>query len=334
MQFIRVEISGEHWTAAPACGKQNPMNGWQTILGAGGAIGHHLARELRSFTRRIRLVGRHPQAVNHEDELFPADLTDAGATREAVAGSSVVYLTVGLPYNYRIWRRDWPRVMENTIQACREAGSRLVFFDNIYMYSGDLNLPITEEHPQDPPSRKGQVRKEILDRLWETVGRGDLEALVARAADFYGPHSEHSSVLGVTVFKPLASGKSAVWMGRTDKPHSFTYTPDAARATALLGNTPEAFGQTWHLPTAPEPWTGREWIETVAAAYRAKPNFQVAGKAGLYLFGLFKPVMREFPEMIYQYDRDYIFSSEKFESAFPLRPTSYEEGLSRWKSAF
>ena len=31
------------------------------------------------------------------------------------------------------------------------------------------------------------------------------------------------------------------------------YTPDAARAVALLGNTPDAFNQVWHLPTDKNP---------------------------------------------------------------------------------
>jgi hypothetical protein len=34
-----------------------------------------------------------------------------------------------------------------------------------------------------------------------------------------------------------------------NKKHSFIYTPDAAKATAILGNTPDAYNQVWHLPT-------------------------------------------------------------------------------------
>jgi hypothetical protein len=37
--------------------------------------------------------------------------------------------------------------------------------------------------------------------------------------------------------------------------------------------------------------------------------------------------MREFIEMLYHYDRDYVFDSSKFEKRFQFKPTSYEEGI-------
>ena len=45
------------------------------------------------------------------------------------------------------------------------------------------------------------------------------------------------------------------------------------------------------------------------------------------IMGLFIPVMREMVEMMYQYDRDYVFISDKFESHFDFQSTSYQEGL-------
>jgi nucleoside-diphosphate-sugar epimerase len=37
--------------------------------------------------------------------------------------------------------------------------------------------------------------------------------------------------------------------------------------------------------------------------------------------------MREFPEMMYQYEQDYIFDSSKFEKKFGWMATSPEEGV-------
>jgi hypothetical protein len=47
----------------------------------------------------------------------------------------------------------------------------------------------------------------------------------------------------------------------------------------------------------------------------------------LKILGIFIPVMREMPEMMYQYDRDYIFDSSKFENRFHIKPTTYNEGV-------
>src|SRR5688500_4473885 len=106
----------------------------QTILGAGGAVGIPLAKELKAYTDKIRLVSRNPKRVNADDELFPADLTDRDAVRQAVEGATVTYLTAGLPYSRKVWRRDWPLIMANVIDACIEHNSKLVFLDNVYMY--------------------------------------------------------------------------------------------------------------------------------------------------------------------------------------------------------
>jgi nucleoside-diphosphate-sugar epimerase len=45
------------------------------------------------------------------------------------------------------------------------------------------------------------------------------------------------------------------------------------------------------------------------------------------ILGLFIPFMREMPEMMYQYDRDYFFDSTKFNTRFNFVPTSYPEGV-------
>jgi hypothetical protein len=41
------------------------------------------------------------------------------------------------------------------------------------------------------------------------------------------------------------------------------------------------------------------------------------------------PVMKESAEMLYQYDRDYVFDSSKFENAFHMPPTSIEIAIKK-----
>jgi len=110
--------------------------------------------------------------------------------------------------------------------------------------------------------------------------------------------------------------------------HSFTYTPDAGKATALLGNTEDAYNKVWHLPTAANPFTGKEWIEAIAKEMGVKPKYQAAPKFLVRIIGLFVPIMREMVEMMYQYDRDYVFDSSKFEKRFDFIPTPYKDGIS------
>ena len=305
----------------------------QTILGAGGAIGKNLALELMKYDKDIRLVSRKPSKVNASDELFPADLTDPEATMKALQGSSVAYLVAGLPYDIKVWREMWPVIMKNVISSCEKNGCKLVFFDNIYMYDPDSIGNMTEETPVNPGSKKGHVRKEIAEMLMNAVHDGRIEGLIARSADFYGPGIGQTSVLNETVIKPLANGKSANWLGSLKYKHSFTYTPDAGRDTALLGNTPSAFGEIWHLPTASDPPTGKQWIELIAKELGVKPRAQAAPRFVVSIMGWFSPIMKELSEMVYQYDRDYIFRSDKFEERFGVKPTPYSEGIKEVISA-
>src|SRR5690606_31217530 len=148
---------------------------------------------------------------------------------------------------------------------------------------------------------------------------GKLTALIARSADFYGPGIKKTSVLTETVIENLSKGKMAYWLGKSDVKHSFTYTPDAGKATALLGNTPEAYNQVWHLPTAPGPLTGRQWVEAFATELKVKPKYITVPKYVVQAIGLFDPVMREIGEMMYQNNRDYVFDSSKFEKRFNIK---------------
>ena len=90
-------------------------------------------------------------------------------------------------------------------------------------------------------------------------------------------------------------------------------TPDAAKATALLGNTDDAYNQVWHLPTDKNTLTGREFINLFAKEMNVKSKVFVMPMWLIKLLGLFIPVLKEMPEMMYQYDRDYFFDSSKFD---------------------
>jgi nucleoside-diphosphate-sugar epimerase len=299
----------------------------QTILGSGGAIGIELAKALTDYSKTIRLVSRNPKKVNETDELFSADLLNPRDVREAVEGSSIVYVTVGFPYAYKTWKQSWPVFIKNVIDACMEFKSKLVFFDNIYMYDLNHLNGMDEETPINPTSKKGTIRAEIADMIMDKVKEGKLTALIARSADFYGPGIKNTSVLTETVFNPLSKGKKANWMASLNFKHSYTYTPDAGKATALLGNSEKAYNQVWHLPTAENPLTGREWIDTIASEMGVLPKYQVATKFIVNLLGLFNPIMREMPEMMYQYDREYIFNSDKFNNHFDFEVTPYIDGI-------
>ena len=279
-----------------------------------------LARELEERGLPVRLVGRTPTPLKAGAEVVVADLTDPESTEHAVAKSEVCYLTAGLPYRAKTWERNWPQIMGNVIAACAKHNARLVFFDNVYMYDPSYLGHMTEETPIRPISRKGRVRAEIAYQLIEATKRGVVEALIARSADFYGFGRPATGILNFLAFEPLASGKSAMWIADVNYPHSFTYLSDIGKSLAVLGNSDEAYGEVWHLPTSTG-LTGREWVNQIADFLGAEPRVKVISPFMARFAGLFSPLVREMVEMFYQYDRPYFFDSSKIKAAYNLMPT-------------
>lgn len=298
----------------------------QTVLGANGTIGSLLAKELTQYTSKIRLVSRNPKKVNDTDELFPTDLSDYPMVDKAIAGSVIVYLLVGFDYKLSVWKKKWPALMRATLDACKRHNAKLVFFDNMYLYDVASLTNMTEASPVNPPSEKGKVRAQISQMLMDDVERGNISGLIARSADFYGPDNK-SSLLIELVFKNLQKNKRPNWLLDIDRKHSFTYTPDAARATAMLGNNTDAYNQVWHLPTDKNTLTVREIINLFSQEMNVNSKPVVLSPLLIKLIGLFVPVMREMPEMLYQYNFDYVFNSRKFDETFGMEATPYREGV-------
>ena len=298
----------------------------QTIIGSGGAIGLPLAKELKKYTEKIRLVSRNPQKVNETDELFSMDANNLTKLNEAIVGSEVVYVTIGFKYNIKVWQSLWPPFMRTVINACKVNNAKLVFFDNVYLYDKSTIPFMTENSPIGPPSKKGEVRKQLNEMIMNEVQKGSLTALIARSADFYGPDT-NNSLIGEMVVKNLMKNKKAQTFGDINKIHTYTYTPDAGKATALLGNTADAFSQVWHVPTTKERLTNQQWINLIAEEMDLQVKIQAVPNWMIHMLGIIIPMMREFPEMLYQNEMDYIFDSSKFEKRFGLIATTPRDGV-------
>lgn len=304
----------------------------QTILGAGGAIGTELVKVLGREGQAVRLVGRNPKLIQGATEILRADISDSDQTTHAVSGSTVVYLLVGLKYDLAIWRALWPRIMSNAIEACKRANAKLIFFDNVYMY-GKVCGPMTEETPFNPCSKKGDIRAQIATTLLNEVKAGNVNALIARSADFYGPNAR-TSVANMLVFEKFAKGARASCLVNDLVPHSYTFTADAAISLSRLASSETAWNQTWHVPTAANPPTGKEFIAMAAREFGIAPRYGVVGRPLMKIAGLFNSDIRESYEMIYQNDSEYLFDSTKFSKAFAFEPTSYAEGVRQVASTY
>ncbi len=298
----------------------------QTILGSGSALSDALARVLHKYSDGVRLVSRRPKQVTGDEELVQADLLEQDSVDQALKGSEIAYLTIGLEYDANEWLQKWPIVMHNVIQACQKHNVKLVFLDNVYMY-GKVEGMMDENTPYNPCSKKGEAREKVATMLQDAMAQGKIEAIIARSADFYGYGAEKTFVMPM-VFDKIKSGKSALWLVNAKVPHSLTYIPDIAEALAILGNDASAYAQVWHLPTDLEAPTGEEFIKTVAEAYGVEMKYSVLPQWLLKVLGVFSPMIRETNEMLYQFERPYLFDSTKFQNKY-FKATPYKEAIRR-----
>lgn len=296
-----------------------------TILGAGGSIGKALTYELLKTNENVRLVSRSNYSIRGTDS-FKADLTSYEQTLNSVRNSGVVYLCAGLQYDTKIWSELWPRIMQNTIDACKKVGAKLIFFDNVYMY-GKVEGVMTESTPYNPCSKKGEIRAKIASLLEDEIRQKNIQAIIARAADLYGPFATKNSIPYTLVIDKYMINTKALWMVDAQKIHSFSYTIDCAKGLRLLANNYASFNQVWHLPTYNPALDGKTFIELAAKEMGVKPRYSVLSKWMVKLYGFINKTVDEMYEMLYQYEYPYIFDSGKFNHFFNFEPLGYAQGI-------
>lgn len=300
----------------------------QTILGSNGQIGQELAKELhKNFTTNIRLVSRNPQKVNKDDQLVAANLLSYEDTNRAVAGSEIVYFTAGLPMNSKLWEEQFPIMMENVIKACIENNSKLVFFDNTYMYQKNSESQ-TENSPFQPVGKKAIVRANMAEMLLDKMNSNEIEAVICRAPEFYGP-GKTQSITNKMIFDNIKKGKKIRVPLNDQALRTLIWTPDASRAMALIGNTNDAYGQTWHLP-CDESITYADIIHSAQQILNKELKYAVLKMWQFNLGSLFNNSLKELKELLPRYQVDNYFVSDKFKKKFPeFEMTTIQEGVKK-----
>lgn len=299
----------------------------QTILGANGQIAEELAKELKkNYTSDIRLVSRNPKKINDTDLLFPANLLDKEKTDEAVKGSKIAYLTVGLPMDTAMWISQFPIIMRNVIEACKKHNTKLVFFDNTYMYAQNGKI-LTEESKFEPVGEKGKVRANITKMLLDEIKLKKIEAVICRAPEFYGT-GKTQSITNSTIFENILQDKKLKVFLKDNTLRTLIWTPDASKAMALIGNTPDSYNQTWHLPCDDNRLTYKQVIALASEIYQKKLEYTVIGKFTLKIGAIFNKRLKELQELLPRYEQDNVFDSSKFKKRFPeFTVTSYRKGI-------
>jgi nucleoside-diphosphate-sugar epimerase len=290
-----------------------------------GPLGLAVMRELRRRGKRVRMVNRSSRVRFEKDlqtEVGGVDAADPAQAREACEGASVVYHCVGLPYPR--WS-EFPAIAAGIVAGASSAGAKLVYADNLYAY-GAVDGPMTEDHPLNATTKKGGIRAGIAQSLMDLHNTGKLRVTIGRGSDFFGPFATDAAMMGSRVFGRALAGKAAQVVGDPDRLHTYTFIDDYGTALVTLGERDEALGRTWHVPSVPATTT-RSFVGKVYGELGARAKLGTAPRFILALLGRFDENVRELREMLYQFERDFVMDSIRFESTFGTPPTPLDESI-------
>lgn len=299
------------------------------LIGASGAIGQSIARAVSAQGAPYRVVGRSPEALA---AVFGADPLaeivtwnpDDGASVLAAASEvdTLVYL-VGVNY----WQFELhPRLMQQTLDGAVAAGvKRIVLIGTVYPYGRPRSRPVREDHPREPHTFKGRMRKAQEDLLLAAHAAGKIQATILRLPDFYGPGVDKSFLH--SAFTAAVNGGVANMVGPLDTPHEFVFVPDVGAVVARLASMPEAYGRVWHLAGAGVT-TQRAIVEEIERQVGHRVRVRVAGKTMLRLIGVFNPIMREMVEMHYLLTDPVLMDDSALHALVgTIHKTPYSEGV-------
>ena len=299
------------------------------LFGAAGAIGNSIAVVLREQKQPYRVVGRNRVELEKSfgadplAEIVTWNPDDPASVRAACRSVDTIIYLIGVPYNHFELH---PVLMQKTLEgAIAEGVQRVLLVGTVYPYGRARTSNVSEDHPREPHTFKGRMRKAQEDLLLKAHNEGRIRGTILRLPDFYGPHVEKSFL--DSLFKAATHNGKADMIGPIDLPHEFIYVPDAGPVVLALAAKPEAYGKWWNFAGAGA-ITQREIATKAFALAGREPKIRVAGKTALRVIGLFNPIMREFVEMHYLVTEPVLMDDSALHRLLgTVHKTPYDEGI-------
>ena len=299
------------------------------LIGASGGLGKSITSALSAKDKSYRVVGRSEASLR---AIFGNDAHATIATwnpdvpesiRLALDGIDTAIYMVGVNY----WQFELhPQLMRKTLDGAIAAGvKKLLLIGTVYPFGRPQTERVREDHPREPHTYKGRMRKEQEDMVLTAHASGKIQTAILRLPDFYGPGVDKSFLWNA--FQAAKTGKRAQLVGPIDTPHEFVYLPDAGVTIERLIAEPHAWGSAWNLAGAGVTSVHAMADEIFAQAGR-KPKYTVAGKTMLRIFGLFNPMVRELVEMHYLLTSPVILDDTRLKNLLgDLPKMPYKEGI-------
>jgi nucleoside-diphosphate-sugar epimerase len=278
------------------------------ILGINGHVGHHIAKAFVAAGWDVGGFGRSNKYPVAGVRFIKGDANDVEAMRAAIGDVTLVVNALNLPY------AEWDKgrkvaQTERVIAAMGTSGKTLLFPGNVYNYAA-TDRYVTPDLPQRPQTARGAIRVEVEQLYRDAAERDDMQVIIIRAGDFYGPESQ-GDWFDLAMMTEARKGKVQL-MGTKGVGHAWAYLPDLGRAFEKLGWHRKELGAFENFHFAGHFVTPEEMGEAVTAVRSARVSFYPRWIIGA--IGLVDPTMREVGKMAYLWERPIELRDERMDA--------------------
>lgn len=268
------------------------------VVGINGHVGHHIAKAFVAAGWGVAGFGRSNKQPIAGVRFIKGDAEDVEAMRAAIGDAEVVVNALNLPYHQ--WDQGRMEAQnQRVIDALGKSRKTLLFPGNIYNYAATDRV-VTPDLRQRPQTPRGEIRVRV-EALYEAAAkRGDIQAIILRAGDFYGPESTFDW-FDLAMLREAKKGKFAM-MGVRGVSHSWAYLPDLGRAFEKLAWHRGELGAFENFHFAGNYVTPEQMAEAAQAAAPMKLKLGVFPRILFKAVGLVDPMMREVGKMGYLWE--------------------------------
>ena len=236
------------------------------VTGAGGFIGSHLVEGLLREGYRVRAFlryashGKHgwleelPKELAGRLEVFPGDIADPRAVREATRGCWRIYhlaALIGIPYSY-VAPNSYVTVningTLNALEAARAEGvDRIVVTSTSEVYGTARYTPIDEEHPlqAQSPYSATKIGSDAIALSYHKAF--DLPVTVVRPFNTFGPRQSARAVIPTVITQALFGDE--IRIGSRTPVRDMVFVEDTVAGFIALADSPACIGTVTNLAT-------------------------------------------------------------------------------------
>ncbi len=300
-----------------------------TILGSNGHLGHAAMIGFRDAGWDVTGLGRTNRKPVEGTHFIAGDADEIEVVRAAVAAADVVVYGLHLPYDK--WGNGAAeRQFQIVLDALKGSGKTLMFPGTIYNYRAS-DRTISSGLRQSAEKPRGDIRIKLEQMLAQAAAAGDIQAIIIRAGDFFGPDGR-GEWFDAAMLSDLGKGR-LYHMGDLRLRHGWAYMPDLGRAFARVAERRADLArfETFHF--------AGHWVshgQVMAAIQAVTEPVKVSPLAWWMLgaMGLVNPLTRDIFEMRYLWQNEMELVDPRLDGLLgPGAVTPFEDAVAATVSA-